>query len=426
MGTATVYTLAPNGDGTQHTNYPAGGLPIDSLDAPGNYAVQSVTVDSITVAWSYDDTGHTGFEHQQYISGVSSSWETVDVGLATDRSYVATGLPGGVYVGHRSRATSATSASAWSTEAWQTTDTAPSEPGVGLIFQDNFSSYAVGEAIASKTPPVAAPGARWTWTGGSDVVVGVGGRSGNCLHFNWVASSDNTDGTTDPLRSRCEQNLRLCDSAASAKQEVWMEFYLNISGAERSSANFTNDKFVSMLNQNYSNGGHSTYGRLANIFNTWGSDNDRYATFSPAQYNQDGSSQTNFGHNHEAGGIPPYGPGYLGNKQTWYYNWATSANYNHEGTILDAIQQADAGQWIRHRVYIKINDLAVANGAMKWWRNNDVILDVDQIYQDFLDGYNKIDGMYLMGSFNAGFLDANTWKLDDISIWDTDPGWSFS
>lgn len=423
MATA-VYTLAINEDGTQHTAYPAGDKP-GSLVAPDSLTATNPTTATIDLNWNLNSSGHTGQDVAQWIQGVSTSWEVITSLGANSRFYQAAGLPAGAHIGHKVRSTNGAETSAWSLEAWQDTAT-EIEPGVGLIFQDSFSTYSVGDPIANKTPPVAAAGARWTWTGGSDIVVGTGGRSGNCLHFEWVASSDNTDGTTDPLRSRCEQHLKLCDSASSAKQEVWLEFYLNASDMARAKDYLSNDKFVSMLNANYCEGGSSSYGRLANVFNTWGIQNDRYGTFSPAQYNEDASTQVNFGHNHEGGGVPPYGPGYLGNKSTWHYNWQTSANYNAAGSVIDATQAADAGVWVRHRLNCRINDLGQPNGHMKWWRDNDLILDVEQIYQDFKDGYNRIDGMYLLGSFNSGMLSATTWKMDDISIWDVDPNWSFS
>lgn len=318
--------------------------------------------------------------------------------------------------------------SAWSTEAWANTN--PQQVTGGLVFADDFNSYTIGQGLNGVTPPTSVNGAKWRDNVGSSCVVGADGRNGgNCLHFNFKAADDGSDGA-DYGHSWCEQKMELCNSAETGLQEVWCEFWLNISSTSR--AGNSNDKFFMLHNRYHqANGVHSDiYGNCALSWNSWGGDNNRYATYAPSNYSLPtpgaDSSVESWGHNHEDGGIPPYGNGYVGNSSTWRRNWEKSANGNPAGATLDAIQSSDAGVWVRHRFHFKANDIGVANGTLEWWRGNDLILSVPQIQQRWSDDYNKITGSYLLGYFNAGFTSPTTWKIDDIRIYSADPVWSFN
>lgn len=119
--TTSIYELAVNNNGTQHTAYKDGDLPVSQLAVPQDLAVQAKTTDSITLAYSYGDDAHTGFEWQQWIAGISTAWTDGGSLGEDDRGWTATGLPKGSHIGHRIRAVDGASVSAWSEEVWTNT-----------------------------------------------------------------------------------------------------------------------------------------------------------------------------------------------------------------------------------------------------------------------------------------------------------------
>ena len=382
---------------------------------------QATSSTNIFLTWSASE-GATSYLVEASDDGVvwpGGNYEvTIDGG---ETSLDNPGLPPNTIFYWRISAENANGFSAVSNTASATTYETPSTSG--LIFQDDFESYSIGEAIAQKIPPVAVGAAKWDTKKGSECIVGDGGMGGGqCLHFNFVSGLDNTD-STGTGQSFCEQNVMLSSNAATNYRAIWVEFYLNIPDAPRLQE--SNDKFLSVYQKFTTTGGQSGYGRAGAWFNTWEkgpSQNDRYGTFSLKTYLFDGGAYYDWGHNNDSGGIPPYGPSYEHNG-TWRNNWARSATGNPAGSRELVIDAPDAGNWVRYRMYCRFSNENTPDGHMTWWKDDELILDVDQIAQRYDTNVTDIDGFYLLGYFNAGFVDATTWKIDNISVWDADP-WS--
>lgn len=413
------FILSVNSDGSQHSQYEDGDKP-GSLAAPIISAIGDQSQSTLTVGWSYLAIGQTGFEIQRWINGVSSAWTTVTTSPGPDdRTWTDTTLSEGQYVGYRVKALPD---SAWSGEAWGWTTAASPAPS-GVLLYDDFEQYTVGQSVVNEIPAVAnAAGIKWNWNSGSPVLVGTGGRNGgNCLHFNFVAAADNTDNTSDTGKNYCEQQLRLCDSATNAHTEIWVEFWLMTTDEPR--VQFYNDKFCAMHNVNYCTGGRSAYGRQAGVANTWGSGNNRYGTITFSNYTEAGDIYDSWSHPYAGGGTPPYGNGHLGPYDSWWANVEHSANINPQGADQMAITPEQAGTWVRYRINYKVNTDGLANGHFYWWRNDVLLAEYEQVERNFTDYYEKTDGLYLLGAFNAGFENATTWKIDDVAVWSSDPGW---
>jgi hypothetical protein len=118
---ASTYSLAVNGDGSQHTMYPGGTKPGGEIIAPDSLAATNPTTSTVDLDWNYSGFGQTGFLLEQWIQGVSVAWTLLPAQDATARSYQAIGLPSDSHVGFRVRAERDGDLSPWSQEEW--TDT---------------------------------------------------------------------------------------------------------------------------------------------------------------------------------------------------------------------------------------------------------------------------------------------------------------
>jgi hypothetical protein len=102
-----VYTLIPNADGTQRTNYPDGDYaPPLYLPAPTNTRLYQITTDSMRLQWDYPSSGTdaTGFEIQRWVTGVSTQWDAAGTVGPTVRQSAQGGLPETTLVRFRVRA----------------------------------------------------------------------------------------------------------------------------------------------------------------------------------------------------------------------------------------------------------------------------------------------------------------------------------
>jgi hypothetical protein len=107
-GAGIVYTLIPNADGTQRTNYPNGDYtPPLNLPAPTMTTASNITQSSMQVAWSYPTSGTDadGFVLQRWIVGTSTSWTSHPATNPTPavqaRTATETGLPSGTTIRFR-------------------------------------------------------------------------------------------------------------------------------------------------------------------------------------------------------------------------------------------------------------------------------------------------------------------------------------
>jgi hypothetical protein len=105
---AIVYTLVPNADGTQRTNYPNGDyVPALNLPVPQNVTISNVLSNSMRVNWTMPSgVGDAdGFIIQMWQDGVSTTWTDVSAPVPTvsagARSVTQTGLLPGTRYGWR-------------------------------------------------------------------------------------------------------------------------------------------------------------------------------------------------------------------------------------------------------------------------------------------------------------------------------------
>ena len=224
--------------------------------------------------------------------------------------------------------------------------------------------------------------------------------------------------------SYIEQHIQLCGSKSQALQTVWLEFYLMTDSTPADHPD--NDKFLAFHNNFYSSGGRAAYGRQSTVLNLQGKDTrNLWGSFSASHYTQGGDKIRSSSHTEQTGGVPPFGYGCDGASSDWIANWRKSCQVNPSGASQQAITSGQAGQWIRYRVYIKQNNIGQSDGEFKWWRENKLIQHTNNIYRQWDDGYAKNDGCYLMGWRNGGFKQDALWKIDEVAIYSTDPGWAF-
>ena len=428
---ASSWTLAINPeDYSLDSQYPAGdkpGTPIEDFPDPVKDLVATATgTSSIELTW----TPVPGVDTYN-IQGSEDNINWTELLAVSGPPYTAINLQSSTQYWARIFTENENGLGPASNTATATTDTPePGDPGEA-IFYDNFERYAIGQELFYVEPPVATLGGRWERVTGDmgNIKVGSGGRNGGkCLHINFDAGSE----------SYIEQHVRMCGSKSQALQEVWLEFYLMTDGTAYHHPD--NDKFMSFHNDFYATGGRPAYGRQSTVFNLQGSGNyQQWGSFSCSHYLEDSTKTRSSPHTEEPmssglGGVPPFGHGYPGNYtpangykegEGWSYNFRKAGLVNAGGSSQMAITAGQAGQWIRYRIYAKQNDLGQTNGVMKWWRENTLIQHIENLWRQWDDNYNKSDGFYLGGWRNGGFQSPATWKYDEVSVYNTDPNWTF-
>ena len=101
------YSLIPNADNTQRTNYPDGDYtPPVYLPAPLNPRLDQITSGSMRLQWDYPSSGTdaAGFEIQRWVTGVSTQWDPAGTVGPTVRTSTQSGLPAETLVRFRLRA----------------------------------------------------------------------------------------------------------------------------------------------------------------------------------------------------------------------------------------------------------------------------------------------------------------------------------
>lgn len=441
MTTSAVYDLIPNEDGGQNTRYPLGDKPAAEVapPVPTFLATSGETTTSIDLNWGQLGDDHTKFILQRWRLNTDTAWTTLIEPGKDDRNYTdSADLLEGQHVGYRIAASDGTNQSAWAPEAWTYVLRTPIEPGDAIMF-DDFNSYTVGDDIQYEVPPVAAPGVRWNWSNSSfkdqpGCTVGTGGMDGgNCLDFNFAGVNDGGD-NVDPGHSQAEQQLRLCDGQATAHRELWLEFYLKTTNVDRDQNGPQNDKFCAFHSVNYSDGGRPAYGRGGMYASLWPMGGNNYRTdLVLNQYDVYGNIYDNWSHPYADGGLPPYGIEREGTTiigKGGPYGTDAYRNLQHADRLYNQnhqlISAAQAGTWVRYRVNMRQPSLGQSDGHGKIWKDDVLMYDITQMWRDSNYSYHQfMDGLYLMGYFNSGFLTATTWKVDLVTVWASDPGWTF-
>lgn len=421
----SIYYLKPNYDSSQDMAWPEG----DKPDAPNlpPPAVQDLSAAetgpyNIELDWT-TVAGATYYNVQR--SPDNAIWS--DIGGVAAPPYNSGSLTPNTKYYYRIFSENTYGWGLVSNTAFATTDSAAA-PGAGQIFYDDFNSYTVGDSVVNKIPPIAAAGVKWNWNSGSPVRVGTGGMDGgNCLDFNFKSADDQSD-NSDLGHSYCEQQMRLCDGQATAHRELWLEFYLKTTNVAR--AGTSNDKFCAFHNVNYCDGGRAAYGRGGMYTSTWyRSGNNYYPDIILTQYKESGAGYDPWAHPYADGGVPPYGirkatGEYDGPYSDPYGNFGHADRmYNENHRLITADQ---AGTWVRYRVNMRQPSLTQPDGHGKIWKDNVLMYDIDQMWRDSDYSYHQfMDGIYLLGYFNNGFVTPTTWKMDKVSVWASDPGWTF-
>jgi len=88
----------------------------------------------------------------------------------------------------------------------------------------------------------------------------------------------------------------------------------------------------------------------------------------------------------------------------------------------------NVGAWNRMRYYLKAaSSRGASDGIYKFWGNDTLVINVTNgRFHNHTDttGPAVIRNGYLMGYANAGYSEPTVFNIDDISMWDTNPGWT--
>lgn len=416
MTTSAVYDLIPNYDNTQHTQYPQGDKPEETLiQPPTNLQTSGETLTSVDTTWDMVEGYHTHFILQRWRLNTDTAWTEIEQPDEIDRAYTdSADLLEGQHVGYRIAASDGTNQSDWSSEAW--TYVLTTATGGDPILQDDFSTYSVGTYLNDKTPAGSAPGARWTAARGDDPPrIVAGGYSGdaNALGFRFVPRLDGSN----PY-AFSEQRGNLCATAGTALPEVWTEYYIYWP-SELDYIENSHNKVYYLSSWQFGNNVDSHYGGdLWSNCETWPM-NGTYTKFLMAQnpsMARNGSRQ-NWGHALEAWGTSPYDGG----------DFAGSNKFNplSSSGIPFWDKDVDNGQWRRYRFHTKLATSKTTPDAMfEVWKDNTKVAEIKD--STFFDDNNiGFDGFYLFG-WEVGIATSCVVKMGRFKTWSTDPDWSFS
>lgn len=240
------------------------------------------------------------------------------------------------------------------------------------FFEDSFETGDLSKSITSDS-------SSWSWGGGT--VDTDDARTGsNSLSFIFGPDALGED-------SFRETSFRFGKSVS----EIWLEYYIKIPANffHRSDAP-SNNKFLQL------NFDDSTYQALTVEFEPRGDGTSSLRRFLAASENPDGST-----------------------------NWPTS-QYTVDKFIGPAGQgfPITLGNWHQIRVHFKSSTNGTgADGRAELWVDGVLLRDLNWPFWK-VSTSGQINGGYLMGWSNSGYTDATEIRIDDVKVYDTDPGWS--
>jgi len=90
----------------------------------------------------------------------------------------------------------------------------------------------------------------------------------------------------------------------------------------------------------------------------------------------------------------------------------------------DFITLPERGTWMRMRYYVRLGTPGGSDTHMKIWKNGVLVFDRDELpYNAERAGENWIGVWQIMGWDNSGWPAQITWYVDEVRLYDIDPGW---
>lgn len=267
----------------------------------------------------------------------------------------------------------------------------PAPPvGPGLIFFDDFESYAVGSR------PIGGGANGFNWTGGffSIVVTDEQSFSGTrSVRFDYPGEPDLCEDSTRELQ------FELAPDGQTGYDEIWIEYMVRVPDnfEHRSGCGGTNNKLLSMWAENYNNSAGD-----AEITIEWARATTTRSFLRQAVVTD---------------------PQRLADDQP--------TQQLIKGTIFDSSMR---GTWIRLRYHYRIGGSDAVNDPtiVDIWRDNTKICEARPDYNmkayppENPPGLNYFRRAYMFGWSNSGFTEDTNFYVDDFKFWVQDPEWTFS
>lgn len=262
--------------------------------------------------------------------------------------------------------------------------------GPGLLFLEDFESYAVGTNVGGKN----GPGTLQYLSSFFSIVVSddhafSGTRS---LRIDYPGEPDLSETSTRETRFLFWPNT----DVANAPDEVWVEMMVRVPDnyVHRNSAGSDNNKLFLICNSLPGSFKSSTTRPLMLYEYQFGTETSSFARVGSAA----GDTSVN-----------PYGP-------------VTDQVQEIKGNIFTAARR---GQWLRLRWHFKVG----INGIVDMWVDN---TKVGQMPSDYVTSFpnssepQTINGGYFFGWANSGYTEDTNFYVDDFKMWQVDPQWTFS
>ncbi len=96
-----------------------------------------------------------------------------------------------------------------------------------------------------------------------------------------------------------------------------------------------------------------------------------------------------------------------------------------ERNVTDSwITLADRGSYVRNRYYVKLGTPGLEDGHIKIWKNETRVYDNNAMHFNGTTEANNWIGVFqIMGFNNCRFPERITWYVDEVKLFNQDPGW---
>jgi len=107
----------------------------------------------------------------------------------------------------------------------------------------------------------------------------------------------------------------------------------------------------------------------------------------------------------------------------YYQNEQPMGNYG-SGTVNPFIDSSKLGRWVQFRMYGRLaSGPSAHDGVIRIWWDGALAHQVTNLDMYNTTGVNYWDQGYLLGWANSGFSAATSVFIDDVKIYDKNPGW---
>ena len=267
--------------------------------------------------------------------------------------------------------------------------TAPAAVSAVPFFQDNFDT---GDTLTTATDASA-----WdeigTGGGGSFAVNTTNAFSGS--HSLAMTFGPDISGADSRVEPRLEING---GNGGAGYSEVWVEymFYVPANFQHRDDTGSDNNKWFRIWAENYTGADPKAGMSFRPIGGA--------TTDSSFVYGQFGSAQLPIGD--------------TGDATTWNLNWNPALGCSATDCIT-------AGTWGKVQMHFRLATTASSNDGLQRMCNDDVVLFQNDTLDWFgtgVDG-NTLNQAYIMGAANSGYASGTTFYLDDLKMYNENPGW---